>query len=174
MRSRVVAVVAVEGGHVESHAEACLAVLQQKLQALVGVLRRPEPGEHPHGPAPSPVHGRMNPPEERKDSREPLVRIVCVGHVSWSVDRLQRDARSRLEVPPALRRLFPRAGVEAVLPLLHPFSDVLDLALAVERSRSRPPLDQRFRFTLPVGVRASSKQPGATLSALKINDAFKQ
>src|SRR5882672_12277892 len=53
---RVVRVVSHERGHVECRGEASLAVLQQVEEALVGVGRGAEPGEHPHGPDLAAVH----------------------------------------------------------------------------------------------------------------------
>jgi hypothetical protein len=54
---RVVGVVAHEGGHVEVGGEPRLALLDQVLEALVGVLAGAEAGDLAHGPQPAAVHG---------------------------------------------------------------------------------------------------------------------
>ena len=55
-RARVVAVEAHERRQVERGAEAGLPLLQQELEALVGLPGRAEAGELPHGPEPAAVH----------------------------------------------------------------------------------------------------------------------
>ena len=55
-RARIVAVEAHERRQVERGAEAGLALVEQELEALVGLPRRAEAGELPHGPEPAAVH----------------------------------------------------------------------------------------------------------------------
>ena len=55
-RARVVAVEAHERRQVERGAEAGLPLVEQELEALVGLPRRAEAGELPHGPQPAAVH----------------------------------------------------------------------------------------------------------------------
>ena len=59
-RARRVAVVAHQRGEIEGGGEARLPVGEQELEALVGLLRRPEAGEHAHGPEATAVHGGLN------------------------------------------------------------------------------------------------------------------
>ena len=56
----VVGVVAVEGGHIEGGAEAGLAVLEEVLEAGVGLLGGAVAGEHAHGPEAAAVAGGMD------------------------------------------------------------------------------------------------------------------
>ena len=63
---RIVAVVAVQRGHVVGDRQARLAGVEQLPEPGVGVLRSTEPGEHPHRPEPAPVAGRMDAPGERR------------------------------------------------------------------------------------------------------------
>ena len=70
-RGRVVGVVAVQRGHVERDTQAGLALLEQVLEPLVGVLGGAEPGEHAHGPQPAAVAGGVDAAQER----------VLAGHV---------------------------------------------------------------------------------------------
>ena len=50
------------GGEVEGARQPGLARAQEELEALVGVLGRPEPGVLPHGPQPAPVHAGVDAP----------------------------------------------------------------------------------------------------------------
>src|SRR5712692_4055148 len=58
--ARVVGVVAHEGRHVEGGGEPRLALLQEEVEALVGVLGGGEAGELAHGPEPAAVHARVD------------------------------------------------------------------------------------------------------------------
>ena len=60
-RAGVVGVVAHQRGHVERRREARLAVLEQIVEALVGLLARAEPGELAHRPQPAAVHRLVDP-----------------------------------------------------------------------------------------------------------------
>ena len=70
-RARMVGVVAHQRRHVERGAQPGLPVVEQVAEALVGLLRRPEPRELPHRPQPAPVHARVHAARERKLAREP-------------------------------------------------------------------------------------------------------
>ncbi len=61
----VIGVVAHQGRHVERGREPGLAVVEQVVEALVGLLDRPEPGELAHRPEPPPVHRRVGTAGER-------------------------------------------------------------------------------------------------------------
>ena len=61
----VVGVVAHQGRHVEGGREPGLAVVEQVVEALVGLLDRAEAGELAHRPEPAPVHRRVGPAGER-------------------------------------------------------------------------------------------------------------
>jgi hypothetical protein len=62
----VIGVVAHEGGHVERRRQPRLALLEQELEARIGVFGPPEAGEHPHGPEPPAVHRRIRPARVRE------------------------------------------------------------------------------------------------------------
>ena len=63
--ARVVAVEAHERRQVEGGAEAGLALFEQEAEAFVGLPRRAEAGELPHGPEPAAVHGGVDAARER-------------------------------------------------------------------------------------------------------------
>src|SRR2546422_11282842 len=63
-----------------------LAVLEQELVPLIGVLRGPEAGELPHRPQPAAVHGRVNPARERVlPRRAELTGVVEAGEIGGRV-----------------------------------------------------------------------------------------
>ena len=68
-RQRVVGIVAHQRRQIEGHREAGLALLQQIVIAAVGLLRRGESGELPHGPQPPAVHGLVDAARVRKLAR---------------------------------------------------------------------------------------------------------
>ena len=78
----VVGVVAVQRRHVVRDRQAGLAGGQERAEARVRVLGRPEAGEHPHRPEPGAVSGRVDPSRER-----------------WLAG--QTDVAERVEVVPA-------------------------------------------------------------------------
>src|SRR5664280_1799419 len=100
---RVVGVAAHQGGEVVGHRQAFPAGAEDVVETGVGVLGRPEPGEHPHGPQLGPVHRGIRPPCVGEDAR-PLAGGPLAGSASPSylrprpVDRLEGDPRHRLEV----------------------------------------------------------------------------
>ena len=63
--ARVVAVEAHERRQVEGGAQPGLPLVEQELEALVGLPRRAEAGELPHGPEPAAVHGGVDAARER-------------------------------------------------------------------------------------------------------------
>jgi len=65
-REHVVRVVADLGGEVEGHREAGRPLGQEVAVAPVRLLGRGEAGILPHGPAPLPVHVRVDPPGVRE------------------------------------------------------------------------------------------------------------
>ena len=70
-RARVVGVVAHQRGHVKRRREARLAVLEQVVEALVGLLARAEAGELAHRPQPPAVHRLVDAARERVGARAP-------------------------------------------------------------------------------------------------------
>ena len=76
-RARVVGVVAHQARHVERRRQPGLAVIEQIAEALVGLLRRPEPRELPHRPQPPPIHARVHPARERNSPGSPI--CSCAG-----------------------------------------------------------------------------------------------
>src|SRR5207245_10011429 len=59
-RPGVIGVVAHQRGHVERGRETGLPLLEQILEAKVGILRPSEAGKHPHRPEPAPIHRRID------------------------------------------------------------------------------------------------------------------
>src|SRR5262245_2864593 len=98
----MVAVVAHERGHIERGGEPHHAVLEQVLEALVGVLRRPEAGKLAHGPEAATVHRRLRTAGEWIDARKPDV----------ATEILLATARRIEEV----RDGYPRVRLEALRP----------------------------------------------------------
>src|SRR5207249_904159 len=84
--------------HVERRREPRLPLLEEVLEAGVGVLRPSEAGEHPHGPEPAAVHRRVDAARERvlAGPAQPLG-LRAVGRVLGRVERLDGDAGKRLE-----------------------------------------------------------------------------
>src|SRR5581483_4566764 len=72
-----VGVVAHLGRQVEGTGEPGLSRLEEELEPLVGLLRRPESGVLPHRPRPPPIHLRVHPARIRRLPRQPelLVRV---------------------------------------------------------------------------------------------------
>jgi hypothetical protein len=60
----MVGVVAHQGRHVEGGGEPGLALVEQVMEALVGLLDGAEAGELAHRPEPSPIHRGVGPPGE--------------------------------------------------------------------------------------------------------------
>src|SRR5262249_4661222 len=102
--SRVIRVASHQGGQIKSRAQPVAAGAQDLLEASIGVLRRPEPGEHPHGPRLRAVHRGVGSPGVREQARK-----LTVGR---TVDGVDRGARHRLGAGIAAGR-----ALEGLLPL---------------------------------------------------------
>ena len=87
-----IGVVAVERGQVEGHRETGLPLLQEILEASVGLLGGAESGEHAHRPQPAAVHRGMNPPGERILTGEAQLLTVVAVYVQRSIESLDRLA----------------------------------------------------------------------------------
>ncbi len=93
-----VGVVAHQRSEVEGDRQAGVALLDQVLVTGVGLLRRAEPGEHPHRPQPTALPGRVNAARERVLAGKAEVgEVVDIGDVQRRVQPLDRDARLRHE-----------------------------------------------------------------------------
>src|SRR5205823_10873999 len=68
-----------------------LPVLEQVAEALVRLLRRPEPRELPHRPQPAPVHGLVRAAREREGPRVAELAPVVDLDVLGGVQRLVLD-----------------------------------------------------------------------------------
>ena len=155
---RRVGVVAHQRGHVEGRAEARLAVLEQVVEALVGLLGGAEAGELAHRPQPPAVHRRVDAARERRLAREadPLGRR----QVGVGVERAHRLPRQRRERCEPLRRalvfLAPALLVRGSLPGEHGHQ-------IVERSHSAGKLSihpRQMRGLPTVGLpRRASRAP---------------
>src|SRR5262249_20092411 len=84
---------------VECGRKAGLSMLEQEMEATVGVLGRAKAGEHPHGPGLAAVHGFVDAARVWELARR--AGFGCqVRDISGSIDGLEGDAASGL---PALR-----------------------------------------------------------------------
>src|SRR5438876_1299407 len=93
---RIVGVVAHQGGHVEGHRQACLALREQELVAAVRLFGVAVAGELTDGPELAPIHGRIHPPRVGKFTRvAKLVVVTPSGEVFWRIERLHGHARDR-------------------------------------------------------------------------------
>src|SRR2546422_7934454 len=94
---------------VEGGGEPRLTLLEQVLEAQIGVLGAPEAREHPHRPQPPAIHRRVHAARERvlPGLAQPV--FVASRDVVGRVDRLERDARERLELHVPLLPLAPVA-----------------------------------------------------------------
>ena len=87
----VIGVVAVESGHVEGHAQTRLTVLQQVLEALVGLLGSAVAREHAHGPQSPSITRGVHPSHIGKLARQShIFKIIPVLLVARCVHRLHR------------------------------------------------------------------------------------
>ena len=128
--ARVVGVAAHQRGQVERGRQAVAAGPQDLVEAGVGVLRRAEAGEHPHGPELRAVH---------RGVRAPGVRVLARGTRRRRARRPARRAR-----PTSSRRRRRSFGrrLEGRLPLVPSASRISLAGLVVrrhERGRGRPP-----------------------------------
>ena len=89
-RHRIIRVDPQQRRHVERRRQPVATGPDDLLEPPVRVVRRPEPGEHPHRPQLRPIHRRVRTPRVRK-----LPGILAVVR---SVHRLQRDTRHRREI----------------------------------------------------------------------------
>src|SRR5262249_3086774 len=103
-RARMIGVVAHQCRHVEGGGEPGLALLEEILEARVGVFGPPEAGEHPHRPQPAAVHGRIDAARER----------ILAGRAELLVGRPRSEAPGCLAAPDG----YPREGLEPHRPLL--------------------------------------------------------
>ena len=90
---RVVGVVAHQRREVERDRQARLPVIEQELEALVGLRRGAEAGELAHGPQTTAVHGRMNAARERELSGPAQVLVEVNLRVRRAVDGRERLRR---------------------------------------------------------------------------------
>ena len=90
----VIGVVAHQRRHVERRRQPRLAVLQQVVEALVGLLGRPEARELAHRPQPASIHRRVDAPRERVLARAADRRGVR-WEVGLGVERPDGNARHR-------------------------------------------------------------------------------
>jgi hypothetical protein len=88
-RARMVGVVAHQRRHVERGRQTRLAMVQQVAEALVGLLRRPEPRELAHRPQAPAVHRLVHAAREGVLARQPdLLELREIGGRVERVDRL--------------------------------------------------------------------------------------
>ena len=118
-RELVIGIAAHQRRQVEGHAEPAAARLEQRLEALVGLLRRPEPGELPHGPELAAVAGRVNAAGVGELAGiVQVARRIEVGQVVRGVETVDRAAGDRRERDRALGRLLQRRLEDLPLPPL--------------------------------------------------------
>src|SRR5215470_16795561 len=94
----MVGVVAELGRQVECDRQRRLPLAEQKVEAGVGLLRRPVAGELPHGPQLAAVHGGVRPAGERRLTwpSQPCCQVIGpADHVGRGVDGGDGDARVR-------------------------------------------------------------------------------
>jgi hypothetical protein len=150
-----VAVVAVERGHVEGHAQAGLSLAEQVAEAGVGLLGRAEAREHAHGPQLASVQRGMDAPRVWVLAGEADVsQIVGVRDVGWRVQPLHRRGGGGDEAFLALREavqgLLERGGFPAlgfVFDTGH-FVEVEHTSLSTAMSTGKLALFVRVRITL--------------------------
>jgi hypothetical protein len=115
---RMVGVVTHQGGHVEVGGQSRLALLDQVLEALVGVLARPEAGDLAHGPQPAAVHGGIGAAGEGIAPGQADVGDGRVGRVEGRVDPFHRDVAEGEELRLALRLFFQECRDLVALPVV--------------------------------------------------------
>ena len=99
----MVGIAAHQRRQVEGHAQAGAARRNQLLVALVGLLRRPEPGELAHGPELAAVAGRVNAADVGKLTR--VVGVVEAFEIVGGIEALDQAAGNGRERTLALGRL---------------------------------------------------------------------
>jgi hypothetical protein len=109
---------------------------QEVMETLICLLRASQAREHSHGPNPSSIHGRLNPPRERIDARETNVAgIVDVFYIFWSVQAFDLKIGDRAESREAFRG-FSEDLRQALCP---PFLFLFDLFEFVLSEHELPP-----------------------------------
>ncbi len=140
----MVGVIAHQGRHVEGDREPRLAVVEQVVEALVGLLDRAEAGELAHRPEPPPVHRLIRPPRERELAGAADRRVGVGGGVVRRVERLDRAGRRSSRSPPpapaAARPPPRRAAAKASLFPARPPSELQALHLEQLLDREAPVL----------------------------------
>ncbi len=138
----VVGVEAHQRGHVEGGREARLPVVEQVVEALVGLLGRSEARELPHRPQPPAVHRRVDAARERVLAGVADVSLgIGLGAVLLGVEGLDLGVRDRREESLALLHLV----VDLVQPLVGPAARVrLDCHCRKATAGPRMTLDQRI------------------------------
>ena len=101
-RPRMVRVITHQGRHIERRRETCLSLLQQELESCVGVFGPAEAREHAHRPQPPAVHRRVHAAGERVLPGLAEAVFVASRDVVGRIERLEGDARERLESHVAL------------------------------------------------------------------------
>jgi len=96
-RHRVIGVVAHQRRHVERRRQTGLAVVEQVVEALVGLLGRAEARELAEGPQAPAVHRRVDPARERILAGQADRRLEVRGEISGRVERLDLLAGERGE-----------------------------------------------------------------------------
>ncbi len=143
-RHRVVGVVAHQRGHIEGGGEPGHALLEEVLEALVGVRRRAEAGELPHRPEPAAVHRRLDAAGERELPGQPEVLEASRCCRSAGGEHVRDgDAGVGDEGRTPQRRLGQDAGQILLGPLLQGLRHLLQRGLVVgagDRSARRDAL----------------------------------
>src|SRR5581483_1395388 len=96
-----------------------LALGDQELEALVGVLAGAEAGDLAHGPEPAAIHRRIGPARERIAAGQADVLDRRIGDVGRGVGALDRDAAGREELLLALGLLLEEGRDFLRLPARH-------------------------------------------------------
>ena len=168
-RERVIGVVAHERREVERYRKTGLPALQEELVTLVGILRRGEAGEEPHGPQPRAVHAGVGAASERVlAGQAEIAQIIVVGGVQGRVQRADgrsgygREVRVGTERTAAVR-LLPAS--QALLEAAQLGAAARDLALqlrlrSVGENATHPISYRRLRSGVPArtGLRSALRR----------------
>ena len=146
--SRVVGVVAVQGRHVEGYGQSCLPLVQQELEALVGLLRPPEPREHAECPQPAPVAGVVDAAQVGKLARQAhRFHVALAGGVCSRVELVDRQLGRGAELGAALC-----TRVLALTPVGSPFVELLQFLIGNQGATSGGSVFVRYRITVGGGL----------------------
>jgi len=115
-RARVIGVVAHQRGHVERRRQPRLPVVEQVVEALVGLLDRAEAGELAHRPELAPVHRGVGAAGEGVLAGAPDPLLEARLEVLRAVERIDLLARDRRELHLALGVLRPLLGIRRHTP----------------------------------------------------------